>query len=98
MPKAIDDYWMTGGIATRARLAGRILRLDGPEADAALRHFLGVAAGDPDAMQRNQDYWAVLAAILVRFGMADDVYWYGDGPAPSREWIAADVERYLAGS
>lgn len=98
MGDPIADYWKTGGVATRTRLAIRIVGRAGPEADAVLHHFLELAADDPDAMNRSQDYWAVLAEILVRFGMADTAYWYGDGPAPNREWIAADVQKYLGRS
>lgn len=40
-------------------------------------------------------FWSAVAFVLVRFGMADFVDWYTDGPAPSEQWLMEDVEKYL---
>lgn len=40
-------------------------------------------------------FWSAVAFSLVRFGMADFVDWYTDGPAPSEQWLMEDVEKYL---
>ena len=40
-------------------------------------------------------FWSAVAFTLVRFGIADHVDWYTDGPAPSQQWLMEDVDKYL---
>lgn len=92
--EAVGRYEMASTMDQRAASVTTMLRsLDDGVAEA-LHDFLVRAHDDPVGI--DHDHLPLLASILVRFGIADFVHWYADGPAPNREWIRADVAKYLA--
>ena len=92
---AIDRYWMSHEPLDRAAIVNRIATSDEPRVSPVLHDHLerslhyGTTTGD-------LGHWSSIATALVRFGVADFLDWYSDGPAPNRTWVLQDVEKYLA--
>lgn len=90
----VQQYRAATDIDQRAGIAEQLLHSLDDGAAEALHDFLRRSRTERPAPGR--DFAGLQASILVRFGMADFVYWYSDGPAPDRALIAADIDRYLA--
>lgn len=86
----VRQYFAVDDFDECARLAEQMLHSLGEGPSGALHDFLVRSRHRVD-----EDHAALQASILVRFKMADFVYWYSDGPAPDREAIANDVDAYL---
>ena len=93
---AIRSYWDARETDARVGPVLVLIQSRDERVSDVLVHFLRLAADDRVRMSRGQDYWAALAMIMVRFGMAGFVFWYSDGPAPDRNAIAADVDRFVS--
>lgn len=89
----VQRYHAAADLDDRAMLAGQLLHSLDEGAAEALHDFLRRSRKSRPGSGR--DYAGLHASILVRFGMADFVYWYSDGPVPDRELIASDIEKYL---
>jgi hypothetical protein len=92
---AIEAYFATDDRLERGRIVESVIRSDDERVPWLLHQhveraaILGTAIGD-------LDHWRPLAIALVRLGVSPHLDWYTDGPAPSREWIVEDIEKYLA--
>lgn len=91
---AIRRYREAADIGERADAAGELLDSLDDGAAEVLHDFL-VRSRRAEAGP-GRDFAGLQAGILVRFGMADFVFWYSDGPAPDHSAIRADIDEYLS--
>jgi tetratricopeptide (TPR) repeat protein len=92
---AIEEYFLIDDPLERGRLIEGVARSDDERIPWLLHQhaeraaLIGTAIGD-------LDHWRSVAIAMVRLGVRSHLDWYTDGPAPNREWVIEDVERYLA--
>jgi tetratricopeptide (TPR) repeat protein len=92
----IAEYWESGDPVRRGQIISEVVWSEDDDVTRMLHDHIerarryGTGIGD-------LDHWASVAQALVRFGISAHLDLYTDGPAPSREWVLEDVERYLAG-
>ena len=92
----IARFWDTNDLEERAGIVNTIVSSTDPRVSGVLHYFLRLVAADPRGTGRGGNaYWSAQASVLVRFGLAGFVMWYGNGPVPDRDEISKDVERYL---
>jgi len=90
----VRQYHAAGDLGERAKLVEQLLHSLGDGVAETLHDFL--ERSRKSGPGSGHDVAGLQASILVRFGMADFVYWYSDGPVPDRALIASDIEKYLA--
>lgn len=95
--KQIEELRHTADINLRAKIVCDLAYSLDPAVPPILHAFVGEVAHDRKTGRHGSGntFWAATASIMVRFGIADFLDWYSDGPAPSETWIMEDVEKYL---
>lgn len=93
----IEQLRATADINDRAKLICDLAYSLDPAVPQILHAFIGEVAHDRKTGRHGSGntFWAAVASIMVRFGMADFMDWYTDGPAPSETWLTEDVDKYL---
>ncbi len=92
----VERYHRSTDLDERERHVTRLLKSIDDGVSEVLHDFLERTHLEGTHREAGADYAPVQASILVRFGMADFVYWYSDGPAPDRAEIERDMATYLA--